>query len=207
MLGPLIRTPGRPQGGWNAVIPIKGQSVRVEGRTAVEAFNAAVLALSRNGVSSNTPSVWLNLNLQWMSRTPSKYHIARPSDLMIVARAKDPEPVEQDKRRRLYKPQDWGASAWNWLNLFLAREEYHYRDFLTQLEYVLDLLNPAANPEIGCAECHKDTLLEVDKVKNRPGMTRQEAREWLVAFHNKVSRKIGKQVLTFDAAAKKAFWT
>lgn len=206
MMGALIRPPGRPQGGWNAVLPIKGQSVRVEGRTAVEVYNAAVMVLARNGLKSTTPSVWLNLNLQWLNRTPAKYHIVRPSDLLIVAKAVEPEPVERDLRRRLYKPQDWGASAWNWLNLFLAREEFHYRDFLTQLEYVLDILNPATNPEIGCAECHKETLLAVDKVKNRPGLTRQEAREWLVAFHNAVSRRIGKPVLTFDAAAKKAFW-
>lgn len=202
----LVRSPGRPASGWRATLPIKGQNIQVDGRTPVEVYNAAVTVLGRNGLQVPATDIWLSLNIQWLSRTPEKHHLVPLSDLLHISKIQEPEAKDRDPKRRSYKPSDWGAIAWQWLNLFLAREEYHFRDFLTQCAYVLDMLNPATNSEIGCAECWKDFGKHVEKLKAQPGLDREGARHWLVDTHNAVSKKIEKKVLQYEEAAKKAFW-
>jgi hypothetical protein len=204
LTGPLIRPPGRPEGGWRAALPVGGQTVKIRGRTALEAYNAAKVLLSRNGVSVPAPELWLSLNLQWLAKTPPQFHLVPLAGLMKVTESV-PEAVK-DNRRRSYKPADWGAIAWGWLNLFLAREEYHFRDFLLQCNYVLDMLSPATNPEIGCQECWNYWGLALEDLKKNPGLDKAGARKWLVARHNEVNAKLKKPVLSYEVAAKKAFW-
>lgn len=205
MTGPLVKVNGRPQGGWWAAVPVKGQTHRVNGRTAVETYNASMVLLKRNGVTIQPQDLWISLNIQWLSRTPEKYHAVNFKDLLAVAGTTE-QPVK-DSRRRDYKPSDWGRYAWMWLNLFLAREEFHYRDFLTQCLYVLDMLNPNTNAGIGCADCYKEWGMLVEDLKRQPNMDREAARQWLWQAHNSVSRRISKRELTFEQAAKAAFWT
>lgn len=205
LAGPLIRAPGRPANGWRATLPIKGQNVEVHGRTPVETYNHAVTLLGRNGLRVPAHDIWLNLNMVWMARTPEKYHIVRMGDLLKISRVVEAAPA--DPRKRSYKPSDYGRFLWGWLNLFLAREEYHFRDFLTQCVYVLDVVNPDTNPEIGCAECFREFGKAVQKLKEQPQTNREGARKWLVDVHNEVNQRIGKKVLTYAEASKAAYWT
>ncbi len=202
---PLIRAPGRPSGGWRVVVPVNGQNVTVEGGSPVAVYNAVVALLKRNGKTIPPGDIWITLSIQWLSRTPEKYHIVPLSDLLLITA---PGKLESppDPRKRSYKPSDWGHLAWGWLNLFLAREGYHYREFLLQVNYVLDLLNPATNFEIGCAECFREFGMKVEELKKMPETNQAGARKWLVDVHNAVNYKLSKPVLSYKAAAKKAFW-
>jgi hypothetical protein len=202
---PLIKAPGRPANGWRVSLAVKGQTISVDGKTPMDVYNNSVQMLRRNGMDVPADDIWLNLNIQWLARTPERYHLVPAGDLMLISKVGLAGEVHAS--RRSYKPSDWGRLAWGWLNLFLAREEFHYREFLVQLKYVLDLLNPDTNPEIGCAECYREFSIMVSKIQNKPGMTREEARQWLVSTHNSVNARLGKKVLTFETASKLAFWT
>lgn len=205
MTGSLVKMNGRPAGGWWANIPLRGQTVRVNGRTPVETYNASLTLLKRNNIIIRPQDLWVTLNIGWLARTPEKYHGVNYQDLLAAAGAVDSG--REDRRRRSYKPSDWGRHAWMWLNLFLAREEFHYRDFLTQCLYVLDLLNPNTNSELGCNDCYREWGMLVEDLKKNPGMDRDGARKWLWEAHNAVNKRIGKRELTFEQAAKAAFWS
>jgi hypothetical protein len=208
LLGPLVLAPGKPSKGWRVVLPVNGQSIYIEGVTPADVYNRSLLTLRNNGVNISPADLWTSLNIQWMERTPDKHHMVPLRDLLMVARVRTPGvQVVADSRRRSYKPESWGKYAWGWLNLFLAREDFHFRDFLTQLLYVVDILNPDTNPEIGCAECYRDFRILVEDYKKNPGFTREDARKWLVDAHNSVNRKLGKKELNYEQASKAAFWT
>jgi|SRR5690349_10960399 len=207
LTGALIRNPGKPQGGWKVKIPVKGQHVVVDGPGPVHVFNKVRHLLLQNGMEAKPNDIWLNLNIGWMGRTPAKYHSVPLSDVLKVVTAKNGKEETVDSRKRSYKPQDWGQFAWMWLNLFLARESYSFREFLLQVEYVLDLLSPENNPELGCADCYRKFQPVVAKLRNEPLPTQEGARRWLVDAHNTVNRDLSKKVLSYEEASRKAFWT
>lgn len=207
LLTPLIRAPGRPLGGWRVTLPVRGQRIQVEGNTAIQVYNGARVLLTRNGVQVTPVDLWTTLNADWLSRTPEKYQIVRHSDLMSIVTVANGSATAVNPRKRSYKPADWGASAWGWLNLFLAREHYHFRDFLLQCNFVLDCLNESTNPGLGCSECYMEWLKHLEELKRHPEWDQEAARRWLFSVHNLVNARLNKRILSYEVAAKKAFWT
>lgn len=204
MLSPLVRSPGRPANGWRVTLPVNGVNTTIEGNTPFEVYNATVVTLQRNGITLNVVDIWFNLNLQWVARC-ERYAVASVADLMSYAVTG--EQVPQSPGLRNYKPGDWGSIAWNWLNLFLAKDTFNYNEFLLQLRYVWDMLNPATNPGIGCADCYREFSILFQTINNKPLTTQEEARRWLWETHNKVNARLGKPVISYAAAQKIAFWT
>lgn len=200
----MIKPEGKPKGGWAVTLPVKGQAMEIPGRNPEETFRNARIIATRNSISISDDDLWLNLNIVWMLKTDARHHKVQQSDLMIAATAA-PSAIH-DHRQRKYLPQQWGAVAWKWLGLYLARDVYHFRDFLFQAEVVLDMLNPHSNPSLGCIDCYREFARHVEELKKNPGTDHFQARQWLFNTHNLINTKLGKSVLTFDQASLANYW-
>lgn len=201
--GPLLAGNYRPHGGWTARFRINGIDRMYQGRTAQEVARKVSSDHADNNVPLTGADVWLNLNLQWMEKTPlSRFTVEKGELTKAINDGTEPEKT----LRKTYAPEVWGSRAWNWLGLFLAQDNYSSGAFLQELEQVLLLLNPNTNPSIGCVRCFTEFSQELSTIRLNPPQTQEDARRWLWDFHNRVSRRIGKREIDYSTAQKLNFW-
>lgn len=202
--GPLLAGNYRPHGGWTARFRIKGIDRMYQGRTAQEVARKVSSDHADNNVPLTGADVWLNLNLQWMEKTPLNRFMVEKGELTKAIN----DGTEPEKTlRKTYAPEVWGSRAWNWLGLFLAQDNYSAGAFLQELEQVLLMLSPASNPVLGCIKCYTEFDSELSQIRMSPPMTQEDARRWLWSLHNKINSKLNKKQLTFEEAAKVNFWS
>ncbi len=198
----LIDRMGRPSGGWGVQLEINSLPHNIGGSDGKTVFRNANILLQNAGVTFSTFDLWLTLNLQWLPRVDEKFHLASLSDLANLSG--DPVSVERSALLRSYKPADWGAIAWQWMGLYLARDSYTTLGFRRVINDVLDLLNPFTNPSLGCQACWLEFTQGITKADLT---TRESAQHWLHEFHNSVNVRLDKPEITFDEAAQINFWT
>lgn len=85
LIGPLIPRPYRPRGGWQAEIYIHGHKLPIKGLSAVEVFNESARLLTLNEVLYSKAQLWLNLNIQWVTRAIPKYQKVSLDTLLEIS--------------------------------------------------------------------------------------------------------------------------
>lgn len=79
---PLLRSDRSPSGGWKVSVTVNEQVLRVTGRTPKNVVQAVIALFKSNQQSVNLLDLWLNLNIQWLERTPEKYRLVPLEDLV-----------------------------------------------------------------------------------------------------------------------------
>lgn len=72
---PLVPSNHFPRGHWAVTLTISGIPKRIDKPTAAEVFNEALRLVQLNKDPLWFIDIWLNCNLQWVSRVPQKYQI------------------------------------------------------------------------------------------------------------------------------------
>lgn len=204
--GPLLRPGKKPPGGWGVQIDFNGQRVELTGTKPTDVYNRVVLLYTTHGQQPPPANVvWLNLNILWVGATSPNFCYTTVADLMAVSGEEYQK--RNDPNSGATGPSVWGSRGWNFMGLVLAKDNYSWDHFYGIVEFILDMLNPATNPTIGCIECFRNFSIEVAALRESPKYTRQEARRWLVDTHNKANARLGKKVLSFDEASRVNYWT
>lgn len=203
---PLIDGFKSPRGGWRAQFRVNGLDYKFTGSQALVTFKQAKDIFAKNGIRVRDVDIWLNLNLQWFDRIDDKYKRVRHAALLEIASTSESTAKTVNPDKRQYTPAQWGKHAWNFLGAYLAQDEYAWSDYRIILEMVRSMLNPSINPSIGCAECYREFSKETDRLASNPLNDREEARKWLVDFHNSVNVRINKPKVSYDSAAKNYLW-
>lgn len=202
---PLVCPYGKPRGGWKVSIKVKDIEHEVNGPDGGRVFNNVAALLRKNNISYTNLNLWVNLNLQWYSRMPEKHMLVRHADLLDIVTTKDVGHVRNPSSRN-YTPTHWGQHAWNFMGMYLARDDYSFDGFLRLIDMVLEMLDNHRNRSIGCYDCHLEFSKEVAKIKNQPLHTVEAARKWLVEFHNSVNVRLNKPVRTYEFAERQYLW-
>lgn len=203
--GPLLRPGKSPVGGWGVTVDFRGQNVPLRGSRPVDIYNSAVLMHTANGEPAPDPHViWFNLNILWVMNTHPNFCFTTVTDLLAISDINVGQ--KQDPNVKVAGPALWGSRGWNFLAIWLAGDSYDWGVFLGLVETVLDMLNPATNPTIGCIDCYRNFSIEVGALRESPKHTREEARLWLFNVHNKANARLGKPVLSFDEAKRVNYW-
>lgn len=203
--GSLLRPGKNPAGGWSVTVDFRGQTVPLRGSRPADIYNAAVLMHTANGEPAPPPHViWFNLNILWVTNAHPNSCFTTVTDLIALSSENDTH--RTDPNVKVAGPSLWGSRAWNFMALWLARDSYDWDVFSGLVESVLDMLNPATNPTIGCIDCYRNFSIEVGLLRNSPKLTKEEARLWLFNVHNKANARLGKPVLSFDEAKRVNYW-
>jgi len=193
----------KPNGGWLVHFVVNGVPVSVAGSTPADAIAKERLIVAQNGLEEqwDEDEAWRQANLQWLDSTDPKYHRIEITDLL-----KSPMAEEVVHDGRDYPPKVWGSIAWNWLGLLLAKDRYDAPQFIKTFKELVDMLNPAICPTLGCDACHVEASKKLVELQRNPPKTISEARRFLWTFHNEVNARIEKPILTFEQAEKANLW-
>lgn len=196
----------KPGGGWMVEFTVNGVPVAVAGQTAAQCIAKERQIIADNGLENewDEEEAWRQANLQWLNATNPKYHRVNIGDFLGERMVEAPNEPGWDGRN--YTPENWGSIAWRWLGILLARDRFDQAQFIRAFREVVELLNPAINPSLGCNECHVEASKKLVELQSKPPKTISEARMFLFQFHNEVNQRIGKEVLTYDQAEKDNFW-
>lgn len=187
---PLVRTPHTPQRGWSAEIAVNGQRHTVTGKTPAETYRSASTLLSLNSVDVTPATLWLNLQVQWLSRTAKKYRLVELSD--VFAAAAPAASGEMDKHAiQPWSSSDWGNRVWLFLGLYLSGDEYNQATFVSLVETSLNMVNPANNRLLGNADSFISYNSCVSSLRKSPPYKQEEARSWLVETMRTLGLKMG----------------
>ena len=204
---PLIASFGKPTGGWGVRLRVKGQHFYLGAETSKDAYFKVKDTLNNKlGLTISDDDIWLNMNIQWYQRLQPKYYLVRLADLLRLADPVGMKEQTHNPRVRNYTPSDWGRFAWDFMGIYLSQDDYYWDEYFATLERVQKMLNKDNNPSIGCNECYIEFTKELESVRNTPMHDVNKAREWLVNFHNKVNKRIGKPMFPYELAAKRYFW-
>lgn len=220
VIQPLVMPHGRPHTGWTIRLNTNGQRVNFTGNHPLTVVKKVFKFLEDNSIKYSKLDVWLNLNIQWLNRTSTKYQNVLLQDLMEIATPTTPASAATavvDAASRAFQapeptalpsfpPSDWGRIGWEWLNLILTQEDYMEEEFLMHLDTVGRLLDPQMNPITGCAECDIEFQRKRRELAKGELNTKEAARRWLWAFHNSVNKRLDKAEITFETATKLYKW-
>lgn len=84
----LIPKPYQPRGGWSVDIFIHNQKTTLSGIHPEHVVKSVAALLTLNEVSYNLPQLWLNLQIQWLSRGISKHQKVSVETVLSIALAK-----------------------------------------------------------------------------------------------------------------------
>lgn len=83
---PLVPAAHFPRTQCSAELTIKGIPRRIDKPTCIEVFNEAMRLMELNGEPYWFVNLWLNLNLQWVTRVAPKYQLITVAQLEAISR-------------------------------------------------------------------------------------------------------------------------
>lgn len=174
----LIRLPNKPSRGWSVVFPVKGSPQTVDGVNPRQVAHNAVELYRLNGFQVDKNALWFNLNIQWLERTPAKYHTVPLAHLLEIA---NPENVVNDDKHANQKtnPDDWSHHFWKFLRAYTDSETYEWDTFRAFLKQYQRMLNPAENALLGNSSWYVRFTLAFDKIERNPAYTSDKAKLWV----------------------------
>lgn len=173
-----MRIPNQPTRGWTVSLPLKGSYQTVTGSNPRQvAYNASEL-YKLNGFQVDKNSLWFNLNLQWLERTPKKYRLRDLSYLMALAQANN---VVNEDMHALKKtsPEEWTPGFWQFIAAYLDSQTYKWEVFLGFLKQYQKMLNPNENALLGDSNWYLRFTLALDKIERNPAYDAQKAKDWV----------------------------
>jgi len=81
----LIPLSFHPQGGWSVELFIHNQPTVLTGKSHSEVFREAAAFLTMNEIAFTPNNLWLNLQIQWVSRSKTKHQKVTVQDLLNLA--------------------------------------------------------------------------------------------------------------------------
>lgn len=202
----LVGDLNRPKQGWHANFVIQGSTVQIQGDNPNIVFANARDALQLNNIPFTESGLWLNLNIQWLSRLGKGRPKVSLDDILRVANGTAAELIPAAVHRRSYTPKQWGSKGWAMLQMYLAQDVYQYERFLLLADELSNWINPNKNPSIGCGECFKHYIPELTKLRGTPLHQQDQARMWLFNLMNSINVRNNKAVLTKEQAYQRNFW-
>lgn len=196
----------RPQRGWYVVLLVKGQTIRVEGSSAKQVFLKCRDQLDRNGVQISDLNLWLNLNIQWLERSPRSNKLTVSLDRLLALTHPGEVQIAPTRKREPVSPDVWGSKGWAMLQMYLAQDVYAYSKFLSLATELLSWVDPMKNPTLGCAACYRDFSISLKELRDAPTYSQEGAREWLVSTMNGIRVKKGLAPLSSEEASKLNYW-
>lgn len=204
----LVPAGRKPVGGWKVSMVVNGQLIEADGASGEAVHAEAVRLFQLNGLTFSDLDLWLNLNIQWLTRAVEKYQVVRLSDLMTAASGAAVPPEHAPTRARpQVGPAVWGRKGWGMLQMYLALDVYEFGTFLMLATELRKWLDPNLNPTTGCAECFIHFGAGIADLRNRPRYTQAEAREWLWRVMNGANVRKGVRELTYEEAATANYWS
>jgi hypothetical protein len=205
---PLVPAGRKPVGGWKISMLVNGQFIQADGVTGEAVHEEVVRLLQLNNLTFSSLDLWLNLNIQWITRATEKYQVVRLSDIMTAASGSAVPPEHAPTRSRpQVGPAVWGRKGWGMLQMYLALDTYEFGVLLMLATELRKWLDPNLNPTTGCAECFIHFGAAIADLRNRPRYTQAEAREWLWTVMNGANTRKGVAEMTFEEASLVNHWT
>jgi len=202
----LVGDMNRPKNGWMAQFVVLGSTVQVNGDNPNLVFAKAKEVFELNSVPFTESGIWLNLNIQWLSRLGNKRPKVRLEELLKIANGTASELIPAAVHRRSYTPKEWGAKGWAMLQMYLAQDVYKFERFVLLADELSNWINPAVNPSIGCGDCYKHYMPALQNLKAKPLHQQEDARMWLFTLMNEINVRNQKPVLSKEQAYQRNFW-
>lgn len=204
----LVPAGRKPVGGWKVSMLVNGQIIEADGASPDAVHAEATRILNLNGATYSDLDLWLNLNVQWVSRAVEKYQIVRLHDLMTAASGAAVAPEHAPTRSRSQVgPAVWGRKGWGMLQMYLALDNYEFGTLLMLATELRKWLDPNLNPTTGCADCFIHFGAAIAELRNRPLYTQAGARVWLWKTMNGANVRKGSKELTYEEASNINHWT
>lgn len=174
----LIRIPNKPQRGWSVVLPLKGSPQKINGINPYDVAHNATQLFKLNGFYLDETVLWFNMNIQWLQRTHTKYHLVPLIELLELA---TPNSIENTDNHAMKKtsPETWTDCFWVFIRTYVDSDTYQWEKFLGFLNEYQRMLNPAENALLGDSGWYVRFTLALDKLKNNPAFSADKAKLWL----------------------------
>lgn len=173
---PLVMRPHAPSVGWGVNFRINGQRMSVPGRTPGDVLKNAKALFKTNGIAVTDLTLWLNLNVLWLTASPSKRWVVPLDSLLSIASLPEGEQSKSLHDRPTLPSTQWAPVAADTLRAFLFSEEtYDRHDFLGLLKTFLRMADPNRNPGTGNARLYVPLNAEVSKFTKVPPFTWTDA--------------------------------
>lgn len=195
---PLVRRPNTPHGGWKVELVVNGQRSVIPGRSPAEVHKHASELLSTNGITITTSNLWLNLQVQWLTKTLKKYRLIELDALFAKASPSASAPMGSHEKP-IWNSSDWGNRIWLFLDLYLRGEIYNNRVFCSLVETSLTMIDPVNNRLLGNATSFMEFNGCVSALRKSPPFLKEDARKWLIETMRTLGLKMGATRASLDA--------
>ncbi len=202
----MVVRPHQPRRGWQVRFRLNGQEVVVPGNSPKEVFRSATALLRNNDEVPRPVDLWLNMNIQWLRRTPEKHHAVDLQKLFLLSVAVEPSREGTHSKQR-WPASDWFEKALWFVGVYLSGESYDHDHFKNILLLVVDMCDPSRSPLTGSPSLFSALSGKVSALSRNPAFTREAAREWLTTSLLTLPLSgIGKSA-TVESVAAKYHWT
>lgn len=174
----MVKLPHKPRGGWSVVVPIRGSTQTIVGTNAVDVAHQVKKLFKLNNYNIDERVMWFNLNVQWLQKTPAKYHVIPLEEYLTYAEAQEIESSDKHALKKV-EPSSWVGSFLDFVKVYADSETYSWETFLVFLNQFHRMLNPAENTLLGNAAWYLRFTISLDKIKKNPAYKGEQARNWL----------------------------
>lgn len=174
----LVKSPGRPRGGWTVVVPVKGSLQSVEGVGPGDVAHKVKKLFKVNNHNVDENTLWYNLNVQWLERTADKYQVISLAELLSYS---EPQEISSDDKHASQKvdPRTWAEGFFTFLKAYSDSDTYSWDVFVGFLNQFHKMLNPSENALLGNSNWYLRFTISLDKLKKNPAYQGEQARIWL----------------------------
>lgn len=201
----LIRITKRPSGGWGVRFSINGVDKVFDGRTPEEVFRNVAEHLSLNRLSYTSHSLWLNLNLQWYSRTSPQHHLAVHGALSELIKESDQKLARAVQAGA--PPDEWLPDALTAVGHYLSSPHvYTATGFTSRLGDITEMLNPAVSSRMGNTVLYAEAVKFLSGVRSAPPTSLNSARAWFTGYFKSLLKLVDFQPAVVDDLLSKFNW-
>lgn len=195
-----------PAGGWRITFHINGEEFAFAGQPKQIVSRLFKIA-EANGVMESIEEAWLYCNTVWCDRDPER----------CTCKDLKPEPGKprhterykrhmQSRSHTAVSPKEFGHKIWGWLATFGMSGAFRKNAWLQTIRRVTELLNPRINPKTGCIECSIEWDLICNTDSPSKVETAEDAAKWVFRAHNRVNKKLGKPIMSWERAVRMHHW-
>lgn len=195
-----------PAGGWPFTYHAEnGQKFPLKGFTAQQVVDNLNSVLKLNGWFISDAHSWAIANGVWTARDPERALVGAVTIDQLPAR-EEFQPVRSAGHRPHWdaKPENYGRALWMYLHTFGS--VFDRTCWLTAIDHVSHMLDPARSPSTGCAKCHAEWKSILRDSPRDAVNSEAEAAAWTFSAHNRVNQKMGKLPVTWRGAARLHSW-
>lgn len=174
----FVKIPNKPTKGWRAVVTIKGMNHTMNAENPRQVAYEITKLAKLNGFQVDKNQLWFNLNIQWLERTPDKYHLVGLAELLEAAQ---PQPVVSDDKHAIPRVSidTWNPGFWSFLKIYVESETYEWDVFRIFLNQYKRILNPSENALLGDSGWYRKFTIALGKLEKNPAFNAEQAKVWI----------------------------